>query len=215
MYLSTRNGAWIFNRVFDNGDPGDMSFSRRHKLWFASKFPNLAANDWRKRLNAKFNHKRYGLEPEYGPLSAHITVSDDLPNKLIAGSVKIKADIAKFKETAIEFKDGTVEEDIDAVVLATGYIFGFPFLDKSVVDVRENRIKLFKYMFPPQLSKQTLAIIGCFQPLGAIMPICEQQCRLATRVFKVCYIRIHNECEGRVVKIRPKDRRFGITRLAE
>ena len=136
-------------------------------------------------MNDKFDHKTYSLEPEYGPFSAHPTISDELPNKLIAGSVKVKADIAEFKDTYIEFKDGTVEEDIDAVILATGYIFGFPFLDKSVVDVIENKVKLYKYMFPPQLSRHTLAIIGCFQPLGAIMPISEQQCRLATRVFKV------------------------------
>ena len=71
------------------------------------------------------------------------------------------------------------------VVLATGYIFGFPFLDKRVVDVKENRLPFYKYMFPPDLKHNTLAVIGCIQPLGAIMPISELQCRLATRVFKV------------------------------
>ena len=60
-----------------------------------------------------------------------------------------------------------------------------------MVDVKDNKVKLFKYMFPPQLARQTLAVIGCFQPLGAIMPVCEQQCRLETRVFKVCLQSIH------------------------
>lgn len=71
------------------------------------------------------------------------------------------------------------------VILATGYIFGFPFIEKDVVDVKENRLPFFKYMFPPDLEHKTLATIGCIQPLGAIMPIAELQCRLATRVFKV------------------------------
>jgi dimethylaniline monooxygenase (N-oxide forming) len=71
------------------------------------------------------------------------------------------------------------------VVLATGYIFGFPFLDKRVVEVKDNRLPFFKYMFPPDLTHPTLAVIGCFQPLGAIMPAAELQCRLAARVFKV------------------------------
>ena len=70
-------------------------------------------------------------------------------------------------------------------MLATGYKFGFPFIDKSVVDVKENRLPFYKYMFPPDLKHPTLAMIGCVQPLGAIMPISELQCRLATRVFKV------------------------------
>ena len=70
-------------------------------------------------------------------------------------------------------------------MLATGYKFGFPFVSKSVVDVKENRLPFYKYMFPPDLKHPTLAMIGCVQPLGAIMPISELQCRLATRVFKV------------------------------
>ena len=80
------------------------------------------------------------------------------------------------------------------VVLATGYKFGFPFINKSVVDVKENRLPFYKYMFPPDLRHPTLAIIGCIQPLGAIMPISELQCRLATRVFKVNLLMFHMSC---------------------
>ena len=162
-----------------------MVFSQRHGVLLALKFPNFVANLWKKKMNYRFDHKKYSIEPSYGPFAAHPTVNDELPNKLVAGTVKVKADIAEFKETSVKFVDGTVEEDIDAVVLATGYVFGFPFMDKSVVEVQDNKVKLFKYIFPPQLEQNTLAIIGCFQPLGAIMPISEQQCRLATRVFKV------------------------------
>lgn len=39
-------------------------------------------------------------------------------------------------------------------------------------------------MFPPELERPTLAVIGLVQPLGAIMPISEMQARWATRVFK-------------------------------
>ena len=175
----------MFNRVFEDGVPLDMAFSQRHSVVLASLFPNYVQNVWRKKLNSRFDHKKYSLEPEYGPLQAHPTVNDELPNKLIGGTVKLKANIAEITETDVKFIDGTVETDIDAIILGTGYIFGFPFLDKSVVDVKDNKVKLFKYMFPPQLPRQTLAVIGCFQPLGAIMPVSEQQCRLATRVFKV------------------------------
>lgn len=87
-------------------------------------------------------------------------------------------------QTGVEFEDGTFEDDIDAVILATGYRFGFPFLDKSVIDVVNNKVELYKLMFPSDLEKKTLACIGFIQPLGAIMPISEQQCRLFTRVVK-------------------------------
>ena len=44
----------------------------------------------------------------------------------------MKADIKQFTETGVEFTDGTKEENIDTVILATGYSFGFPFLDSEV-----------------------------------------------------------------------------------
>jgi dimethylaniline monooxygenase (N-oxide forming) len=137
------------------------------------------------RLNLRFDHAAYSLKPDFPPLSQHPTVNDDLPNRIISGNVIVKPDIKRFTESGVEFDDGTSEDKIDVVFLATGYIFGFPFLDKSVLEVKDNRVNLYKWMFPPDLEHNTLAVIGCIQPLGAIMPISEQQCRLYARVLKV------------------------------
>ena len=112
----------------------------------------------------------------------HPTINDDLPNRIISGRVQVKPNIKEFTETSAIFEDDT-REDIDAVVFATGYSFSFPFLE-GCVKVVENQIPLYKFMFPPDLEKPTLAFIGLIQPLGAIMPISELQCRWATRVFK-------------------------------
>ena len=107
--------------------PLDMVFSQRHTVVLASYFPNFVQNVWRKKLKNRFDHKKYSMEPEYGPFQAQPTVNDELPNKLIAGTVKIKADVADITETDVKFIDGTVETGIDAIILGTGYIFGFPF----------------------------------------------------------------------------------------
>ncbi|XP_039587176.1 flavin-containing monooxygenase 5-like, partial [Passer montanus] len=101
----------------------------------------------------------------------HPTVNDDLPNRIISGRVRVKPNVREFTETSAIFEDGT-REDVDAVVFATGYSFSFPFLE-SCVKVVENQIPLYKFMFPPELEKPTLAFIGLIQPLGAIMPISE------------------------------------------
>ena len=172
------------NRVAEKGTPIDMTFSR-FAFNIMSLFRNYVAELQKMKLNQRFDHRKFSLEPDHSLFGAHPTINDDLPNKIIAGSVKIKANVEAFTETTVKFEDGTEELDIDAVILSTGYIFGFPFLDKTVTYVSDNKVNLYKYMFPPHLSKHTLAIIGCFQPLGAIMPLCEQQCRLATRVFLV------------------------------
>lgn len=186
MYLSTRSGTWLFNRVAENGDPLDMTNSTRLKMGLAGRFPALAEQYLFWKLSSRFDHQKYCLQPTHGPLSAHPTVNDELPNRIISGGVIIKANVSEFTETGARFEDGTVVDNIDCVVLATGYIFGFPFLDSSVTEVKENKVNLYKYAFPPDLAKHTLAIIGCVQPFGAIMPISEMQCRLVARVFNVC-----------------------------
>lgn len=154
------------------------------KLLPPSFFDNMMENQ----VNKRFDHSTYCLKPKHRITAQHPTINDDIPNRLASGTLKAKPDIKMFTENGVIFDDGTKEENIDVVVLATGYIFGFPFLDKSVLDVKQNHVELFKYVFPPKLEQSTLCVIGCIQPIAALMPISELQCRLATRVFQV----IHN-----------------------
>jgi len=186
IYLSTRSGSWLFNRVYRSGDPVDMCITTRCIFGLRTMLPKkLSIAVAMKDLNSRLDHAKYALQPKYPPFSAHPTINDELPNRIVSGSVIIKANVSRFTETGVEFEDGTRADDIDYVIMATGYIFGFPFLDPSIVEVRDNKVELYKYMFPPDLDHHTLAVIGCFQPLGAIMPISEMQCRAFTKVLKV------------------------------
>ncbi|KAM9384188.1 flavin-containing monooxygenase 5-like isoform 1-T2 [Pholidichthys leucotaenia] len=186
LYLSTRRGAWIFNRVGDNGMPMDLFFNRMlnniQKILPFGLFNSIGEG----RLNRRFDHSLYNLKPKHRLFSQHPTVNDELPNRILSGTVQVKPNIRRFCGSSVEFDDGSVVEDIDLVVFATGYTFSFPFLASQVVSVSKNKASLFKYVFPPELERPTLAIIGLVQPLGAIMPISEMQARWATRVFKGC-----------------------------
>ena len=161
-----------------------ISFMYYRKIRSLVSFVQGKEDNLVKLLNKRFDHAKFSLQPKYSPTAMAPTINDDLPNKIISGAIKIKSNVKKFTRTGVEFDDGTVEDDIDAVVLATGYKFGFPFLDKSVIDVRDNKVELYKFMFPPDLEKNTLACIGFIQPLGSTMPISEQQSRLFARVIK-------------------------------
>ncbi|KAL3870667.1 hypothetical protein ACJMK2_038712 [Sinanodonta woodiana] len=187
VYLSTRRGSWVLNRISTYGLPLDMLRARRATAFLFAHVPALfqpiIKNRIKNQLNKRFDHRLYSLEPNHFPTAQHPMINDDLPNRIACGSVQIRPDVKECTETGVYFHDGTYEENIDVLVFATGYNFGFPFLDKSVIDVKQNEVRMFKYMFPPDLEKLTLAVIGCIQPLGAIMPISELQCRLATRVF--------------------------------
>ncbi|XP_064283569.1 flavin-containing monooxygenase 5-like isoform X1 [Passer domesticus] len=183
VFLSTRRGSWVLHRVADNGYPFDISYLSRFMQLLQDLVPQSIRNffmEWK--LNARFDHTLYGLKPKHGILDQHPTVNDDLPNRIISGRVRVKPNVREFTETSAIFEDGT-REDVDAVVFATGYSFSFPFLE-SCVKVVENQIPLYKFMFPPELEKPTLAFIGLIQPWGAIMPISELQSRWAAYVFK-------------------------------
>ncbi|XP_034036302.1 dimethylaniline monooxygenase [N-oxide-forming] 5-like isoform X2 [Thalassophryne amazonica] len=185
-YLSTRRGAWILNRVGDKGIPIDLSWNRM--LLAAMKilpFGFLCSLS-EGHLNQRFNHKLYNLQPKHRLFSQHPTVNDELPNRILSGTVQVKPNIRRFQGSNVEFVDGSVVEDVDLVVFATGYSYSFPFLASHVLSVCGNKSALYKYVFPPDLERPTLAIIGLVQPLGAIMPISEIQARWATRVFKGC-----------------------------
>ncbi|OWF54636.1 dimethylaniline monooxygenase [N-oxide-forming] 5-like [Mizuhopecten yessoensis] len=185
VYLSTRRGSWVFSRMGGSGLPLDMIVVQRWLDVVINVFPaKFIAWLLKSSLNKRFNHKSYALEPKHSPMSQHPTANDDLPNRISCGSIVIKPNIKRFTRTGVIFDDDTQVDNLDHVILATGYVFGFPFLDKSVLDVKDNQIKMYKYMFPPDQVRNTLAVIGCFQPIGALMPISEMQCRLATRVFK-------------------------------
>uniref|UniRef100_A0A8C6EY21 Flavin-containing monooxygenase n=1 Tax=Marmota marmota marmota TaxID=9994 RepID=A0A8C6EY21_MARMA len=112
----------------------------------------------------------------------HSTFSDDLPNRIITGKVRMKPNVKEFTETSAIFEDGT-EEKVDTVLFATGYTFSFPFLEDDLA-ILDSQHSMYKFVFPPQLEKPTLAFIGLLQPVGALIPTTELQSRWAVRVFQ-------------------------------
>ncbi|KAJ1173081.1 hypothetical protein NDU88_004923 [Pleurodeles waltl] len=185
VFLSTRRGAWVVNRVYDEGFPLDVVLFSRFKMLLKQCMTNEMVNNWAEnKSNMRFNHANFGVKPRHRINHQHPTINDDLPNRIISGKILMKPNVKRFTETAAIFEDGTIEEDIDVVIFCTGYSFSFPFIDDSVIQVNSNKTTLYRMVFPPKLEKPTMAFIGLIQPIGAIMPISELQARWATRIFK-------------------------------
>ncbi|KAK3087814.1 hypothetical protein FSP39_010988 [Pinctada imbricata] len=177
VFVSTRRGSWISTRVGDNGYPFDLGMSRRFERTISRKLPfwvSCKKLEWK--LNSRVDHRLYSLSPVHPPLSQIPTINEELPYRILTGFIRIKTDIERLTENCAVFEDGSSEK-IDCVIFATGYTIGFPFLDKSIIDVKENQVNLYKWMFPPGLEWPTLCMIGCVQPVGALMPVSENQCR--------------------------------------
>ncbi|GAB6033689.1 flavin-dependent monooxygenase [Chamberlinius hualienensis] len=179
VYLSTRSGTWIFNRVARKGLPGDYLVLRR---FLKGPYPlvskSFLAKYTVKLLNERIDLEMYNLKPKHEYFAQHPMINDALPNCILSGTVTVKGDVHHFTTNGVVFQGETsTTYPIDAVVLATGYNIVFPFIDKSLVTVDNNFVDLYKYVFPPNIQPSTLAFIGLIQPVGSVVPISELQCR--------------------------------------
>ena len=187
-YMSTRRGTWILKRVAKNGIPGDVrDLTRFWNIVFNTLPYNFTNYMMESELNATFDHKLYGLKPTHRALSQHPMVNDSLPNRIITGRVIIKSNIQEFVEDGVIFEGDDKVTKVDTVILATGYSFWFPFLDRDVLeyDQHDNIVDLYKFMFNPALDHpETLPFIGLFQTIGAGFPAGELQVRWFIELMK-------------------------------
>ncbi|NXG46263.1 FMO1 monooxygenase, partial [Psilopogon haemacephalus] len=181
--ISTRRGAWLLSRVYDHGYPWDMVFNTRLMSLIRNSLPGTLSRELiNYKVNHKFNHENYGLQPEkryFMPV-----LNDDLPSYILTGRITIKAGVKEFNHNSVVFHNCPKEEPIDIVVFCTGYNASFPFLEEEIIKVENKHASLYKYVFPTHLQKPTLAVIGLIKTLGAMMPVMEMQARWVTRVFK-------------------------------
>lgn len=168
-FLAMRRGAWILPKYLF-GIPTDRATAgplTRAPLWLQS------ALMWVLIRMFAGNPVDYGLpKPDHMPLHAHPTISDDLLGRLGHGDIAVKPNIDRIEQDAVVFTDGS-RERIDVIVYCTGYRITFPFLDREVIDTKDNRIDLYRRVVSP--GHEGLYFIGLVQPLGAIMPLAEAQ----------------------------------------
>lgn len=117
-------------------------------------------NKLEKQLNKKMDHKRYGIKPYHPAVSQHPTINDEIQSKILVGTVAVKKDIKEFTENGVIFDGEEVATNVDVVIFATGFQFKFPFLTDDILRVgKNNKVQLYKNVFPPQLKHHTLGMI--------------------------------------------------------
>ncbi|XP_050163087.1 dimethylaniline monooxygenase [N-oxide-forming] 4-like isoform X1 [Myiozetetes cayanensis] len=183
VFLSARSNTWVISRISKHGLPFDMLSTTRFNHFLDWLLPSALTRRIRfRKLNSWFNHTNYGLASTKSSKFKMI-INEELPFCLLSGTVVLKPSVKEFTESSVVFEDGTTEENIDVVLFATGYIFSFSFLEESVRSHIDNNRSLYKCIFPPQLEKPTLAIIGLVQLTGSIMVGSEMQARWVTGIF--------------------------------
>uniref|UniRef100_A0A3Q4ACR6 Flavin-containing monooxygenase n=1 Tax=Mola mola TaxID=94237 RepID=A0A3Q4ACR6_MOLML len=184
VYLSTRGGAWVVSRIGDGGLPADLIWKSRMAKLMMKLFPSWMSRMLEKKLNMSFDHKLYGLKPRHSFFSQIPLVNDELPARIISGRIRVKSNVKEFRGSSVVFVDGSTIDKVDVVVFATGYNYSFPFLPPDLQAKSGYRLRLYKHVFPPSLTRPTLAVVGFIHGFGSINPLAEMQGRWATRVFK-------------------------------
>ncbi|XP_064371767.1 dimethylaniline monooxygenase [N-oxide-forming] 4-like isoform X2 [Dromaius novaehollandiae] len=182
VFLSARSSTWVVSRISDHGFPFDMIITTRftHFLdWLLPSAIMKRIRFWK--FNSWFNHTNYGLASVKSS-NFNVIINEELPSCILSGTVVLKPNVKEFTESSAVFEDGTTEK-IDVVVFTTGYVFSFPFLEDSVRSLFKHIWSLYKCIFPPQLEKPTLAIIGFVQLTGSVMVGAEMQARWVTGIF--------------------------------
>ncbi|XP_061307870.1 dimethylaniline monooxygenase [N-oxide-forming] 2-like isoform X2 [Pezoporus flaviventris] len=183
VFLSVRSSTWVVSRLSDQGFPLDMISTTRFNHFLDWLLPSALMRRIRfRKFNSWFNHANYGLASTKSS-NFKVIVNEELPFCLLSGTIVLKSNVKEFTERSAVFEDGTTEENIDVVLFATGYIFPFSFLEESVRSLFDDNRSLYKRIFPPQLEKPTLAIIGLVQLTGSVMVGAEMQARWVTGIF--------------------------------
>ena len=165
--LSSRRGAWILPKVLF-GRPADtlplppwIPFSLRRRA------VELIVG------RAVGRPEDYGLPtPDHRLGEAHPTISARILERLEAGAVVHRPNIARLEGRTVRFTDGSHEE-ADVIVYCTGYDVRFPFFDDAFLSAPGNDLPLFRRVFHP--DHRSLFFVGLLQPLGAVMPLAEAQ----------------------------------------
>ncbi|KAF9133685.1 Cyclopentanone 1,2-monooxygenase (CPMO) [Mortierella sp. 14UC] len=183
VYLSCRRPAWVAPR-FILGKPLD-----HHRTRLTHAMPLFLLQlivMWMFRRSMPPIHEN--MKPARRVFESHPTVNTLLPERITTGTVKPVKNIKKLGPgKRVEFEDGTVVDHVDAIFYCTGYHISFPVLDPSIVtdgkagSEENNQVWTWNYMVPPR--HPNMAFVGLFQPLGAVMPISEMQCRFLVRTL--------------------------------
>lgn len=122
---------------------------------------------------------RYGLpRPDHRILESHPIMNTQVLHHLGHGDLEVKPDVASWRGGRVLFADGT-EEEVDVVILATGYRRVFPFFGDELLERRDGVLDLYLNLF--HRSIPTLFFMGLLETDGAAYELFSLQAELVAR----------------------------------
>ena len=130
--MSVGEGTYIFGRLgCGNNAPFDTTTLRRNILYSPDaeeKLTAILAHESQQLVD----HAKFNLLPKKPVVFAPFLMNDFLGDRIANAAVRIRRFALEFDQNGVIFDDGTREE-LDTVILATGYDIDYPFLEKGIV----------------------------------------------------------------------------------
>ena len=178
--MASSHGAYIYNR-FVGGEALMGLLSRRFSLF--SYAPSFIVN-WIKKMiaNSVYNQEALRLTPKY---SSSGSINDQICLRICSGKVILKPGIEHIEGNRVYFENGSFVDNVDDIILCTGYKRDFPFIDKTLLEFEhhDKYIPLYKGVFSPKF-RERLAFAGFQNTLNASTITSEMESRYAAEVIK-------------------------------
>lgn len=177
---SSRRGYWYVPKYLLGRPPDQLN-----ELMLALRLP-VRVRQWLTHRALKLtvgNLARFGLpRPDHRVYETHPIVNSQLVYYLGHGRVTPVPDVARFHRDSVELADGQLIEP-ELVVLATGYVPRFDFLDPEQLGADETgRPRLPLHMFGQQ---PTLAVAGLLQPDSGVFGLVHWQTVVVARWLRL------------------------------
>jgi amino acid transporter len=134
---------------------------------------------------------RLGLpEPDHDLLQSHPIMNTQVLHYLQHGDLVAKPDVARLTATGAQFVDGS-EEELDLVLLATGYHYRLPFLDDSLLSWHRGHPQLYLNIFSRELD--SLYVLGFLELAGAAYTRFDEMAQMVVIDLRARETGVHRE----------------------
>lgn len=114
--------------------------------------------------------------PDHRAFETHPIINDQVVHYLRHGDITAKCDIARLDGDGVIFSDGS-RETVDVVLLATGYEYRIPFIDESLVGMKDGRPQdLYLQIFSRAVD--SLYVLGLSDFADSAFKMFEEQAQL-------------------------------------
>lgn len=176
--LSMRRGYWFVPK-FIAGVPTDVALRRGDALPAWAQPPDAAGL-----LELLIGRpESYGLPaPDHPPFSSHPIMNSEVLHHVGHGRIRPRPDVERLEPHAVIYRDGAREE-VDEIVLATGYRTDAPYLPEGLLEYEGgNRPVLWMRIAHPH--KPNLYALGFIETNSAVYRLLDLGAELIARHIK-------------------------------